>query len=145
MPDGGMEGIPLVEIRVHPFTTLFHLAVIVRTGKRRQHKERRLIRLDHIHEIADVSRHLFFGIKRKADDISRMNDYARVVPFVDDLPVLFDTILAFPFGLEVLRVDAFHPDKNLSAAGLPSKPTEIFRLAREVYLDHKRDFDSLIP
>ena len=62
-----------------------------------------------------------------------------------NVPVLFDLILPFAFGLEVLGIDALHPDKNLGAARFGRKPHEILRLAGEVYLHHERDLDAVFP
>src|SRR5688500_14950217 len=91
--------------------------MIVRAGKRSQHEKRSLVGSDLIHEKSDVCIDLFGRIPRQADNISGVYQYARVMPFFDDAAILFNFILLLAFGLEVLRIDAFHADKNLRAAG----------------------------
>ncbi len=139
-----MERVAFVEIRIHPFAAFFHLPVIVRAGKRRQHEERGLIRLDSIHEVTDVLRHLLLGVKREADNVSGVHDYAGVVPFLDNRLVLFNVILSFTFGLQVLRIHALHPDKDLRAARFGRQPHEILRLTSEVNLHHESDLDAIL-
>ena len=74
-----------------------------------------------------------------------MDDDAGVVPLFDDCLVLFDVILSFAFGLEVLGIHALHADKDLGAARLGGQPDEILGLAGKVYLHHERDLDALLP
>ena len=75
-----MEGVPLVEVRVHPIAPLLHLPVIVGAGQGGQHEEGGLIRLDHIHEVLDVLGDLRLGVEGEADDIGGVDDDARLVP-----------------------------------------------------------------
>jgi hypothetical protein len=85
------------------------------------------------------------GIKGEADNVSGMDDDAGVMPFLDDVLVLFDVILPFAFGLEVLGIHALHPDKNLAAAGLGGQPHEILWFTSEIHLHHERDLDTFLP
>src|SRR4029077_20873802 len=106
---------------------------------------RGLVRLDHIHQVADILGDLRLGVKRESDDVPGMDHDPGVVPFLDDVSVLFDVILSFAFGLEVLGIDALHADKNLGAAGLGRKPHEILRFTGEIYLHHEVDLDAFLP
>ena len=87
MPDGGVEGVPLVEVRVHPFATPLHVRVIVGSWKRGEHEEGGLIRLDDFHEVSDVLRDLLGGVEGEADDIPRVDHNTRLVPLTHDVLV----------------------------------------------------------
>ena len=102
--------------------------MIVRAGQRRQHEKRRLVRFDFVLEKTHVLGDLFLGIPGQADDVAGMHQHAGVVPFFDDAAIFFDFILLLAFGREVLRIDAFHADENLSAAGSGRQRDEVFRL-----------------
>ncbi len=66
------------------------------------------------------------------------------MPFLDDGAVFVDFILLLAFGGQVLRVDAFHADEDLSATGFGGQRDEVFRLARQIDLHHEGDVESLI-
>ena len=105
--DRGVKRISLVEIGIHPLSPLSHFQVILRSGQRGHHKERRHIHMNLIHEILDVTRQLLLCIEGKPDDISGVNVHTHLVPLADDAYVLFgfvlydDPAVSFPGDLEI--------------------------------------------
>src|SRR5262249_21741249 len=142
--DRRVEGIPLVEIGIHPFAALLHLFVVLRARQRREHEEGGLIGPDCVHEILDVALDTGAVVPREPDDVAGVDDDAGVVPLLDDALILLDFVLRLALGLQVVRVDALHPDEDLRAAGLGGERDEVLRLLRQIDLHHERDFDAFL-
>src|SRR4029077_12089093 len=67
-----------------------------------------------------------------------------VVPLLYNLAIIIDVILAFSFGLQILRVNAFHSNEDLSAPSFARQADEIFWLAGQIHLHHERDLDAFL-
>ena len=145
MMDGGVKRIAFVEIGIHPLAALPHFAMVLRTGQWGQHEKRGLVGPDFVHQKTNVVRHLIFAVPRKTDDVSRVHHHSGLVPFFDDISILLDVVLLLTFGLQVLRVNAFHADEDLSTPRLSRQADKILWLAGQIHLHHKRDLNAFLP
>ncbi len=108
-----------VEVAVHPFAAQDHVAMVLRSGQRRKHKE--LDQVDRqlaLHDL-DVAQQRLPGIGRESGYVARYGQRARLAPAMQHDAIFGDLVLAFLDRHQVVGGDVFQSDEDLAHAGPP--------------------------
>ena len=95
------------------------MQVVHGARNRGQHEERRLIDLNLVFQAFDVARNGGVCVKGKANNKANMGGNIRSMPGIDEVAIVCRIILFLISRLQVIIIDALHPDEHLRTACLP--------------------------
>ena len=116
----------------------------MRARQRHQEEERGVVRAHFVHQEFQVAPDGIHRVERKAQNVADVRGNIGVAIRLNQVPVLVHLVLFLSGRRQIARIDAFHADEHVDAAGLPRFRDEVLDLPRKhVDLHHELDRNAL--